>query len=237
MNPLYLSMFTQGTSDIEVCQYKILAGMQDVAKDFHHNKLYPNLGDLIELTSVLETIQANSEQYQSMLPRKLTGVDFEKKTLTFDAVPGDTQAVEKMFELVRWALPSLKILTEEGVAMFDFVTQNMHIEVVGIIPLYKDEGYAMIPDLKSDLYRIIRYELTLFTAESENYRALKTLEVESRAVGLVHEAPENVKMELVKKHSDLPNPATFLIETDLDFPFDETVFPVAKRKLMKHLIS
>lgn len=237
MNTLYLSMFTQGTSDIETCQYNILAGMRDVANDFHHNKLYPNLGELVELTSVLETILANSEQYRSMLPRKLTGVDFEKKTLTFDAVPGDAQAVEKMFELVSWALPSLKTLTEEGVAMFDFVSQNMNIAVVGIIPLYRDEGYAMIPDLKSDLYRIIRYELTLFTSESENYRALKTFEIDARAVGLVHEAPETVKLDLVAKHRDLPNPATWLIETDLDFPFDETVFPVAKRKLMKHLIS
>jgi hypothetical protein len=237
MNTLYLSMFTQGTSDIESSQYNILAGIRNVANEFHHNRLYPSLAELVELTSVLETIQANREQYKTMLPRKLTGVDFENKTLTFDAVPGDAEAVERMFELVRWALPSLKELTEEGVAMFDFVSQNMNIEVVGIIPLYRDEGYAMIPDLKSDLYRIIRYELTLFTSESENYRALKTLEVESRAVGLVIEAPESVKLDLVQKHIDLPNPATFLVETDLDFPFDETVFPVAKRKLMKHLIS
>ena len=35
----------------------------------------------------------------------------------------------------------------------------------------------------------------------------------------------------------MPNPATFLMDTELDFPFDTTILPVAKRKLMRHLIS
>ncbi|MBK7032936.1 MAG: hypothetical protein IPH49_06685 [Ignavibacteria bacterium] len=51
------------------------------------------------------------------------------------------------------------------------------------------------------------------------------------------ERPEDLKLALVEQHQDMPNPATFLMDSDLDFPFDETILPVAKRKLMRRLIS
>lgn len=237
MAALDLEMFTSSAQDIEGSQYKILAAQKVAAKEFHQNRLYPRLGDLIELVSVLETIQANHDQYKSVLPRRLTGVDFEKKTLQFDAVPADEQAVERMFELIAWAMPSLKELTEEGVAMFDFVTQNLNIEVVGIMPIYRDEGYAFIPDPKAKIFHVLRYEMSLYSDDNDRYRAMKTFEVQTRDIDIVHEAPETVKLDLIKEHQDLPNPATYMVQTDLDFPFDETILPVAKRKLMRVLIS
>lgn len=237
MGALELGMFTQGGEDLERAQYRILSGMQRMSRGFRHNKLYPGLGELIELTSVLETIIANRNQHNSVIPRTLTGVDLERKQLTFDAVPADSGSVERMFELVGWALPEMKGLTEEGVAMFDFVSSNMRIDVVGMIPMYRDEGYAFVPDLKGNVFHVLRYELALFTAESEHYRAMKTIEVLTHDIAVVHEAPEDLKHRLIKEHVDLPNPATFIMETDLDFPFEETILPVAKRKLMRHLIS
>lgn len=237
MTALDLEMFTSSAQDVEGTQYKILAATKQAAKEFHHNMLYPRLGDLIELVSVLETIQANRDQYRTVLPRRLTGVDFEKKTLQFDAIPADEQAVERMFELITWALPTLKELTEEGVAMFDFVTQSLSIDVVGIMPIYKDEGYAFIPDPKAQLFHVFRYEMSLYSDDNDKYRAMKTFEVQTRDINIVHEAPETVKLDLIKEHQDLPNPATYIVQTDLDFPFDETILPVAKRKLMRVLIS
>lgn len=237
MGALELGMFTQGGEDLERAQYRILSGMQSMSREFRHNRLYPGLGDLIELTSVLETILANRNQYNNVVPRTLTGVDLDKKQLTFDAVPADGSAVERMFELVGWALPEMKSLTEEGVAMFDFVSSNMSIDVVGMIPMYRDEGYAFVPDLQAHLFHVLRYELALFTAESEHYRAMKTIEVQTHDISSVHEAPEDIKLRLIKEHGDMPNPATFIMDTDLDFPFVETILPVAKRKLMRHLIS
>jgi len=237
MGSLELGMFTQGGDDLERAQYQILSGMQSMSREFRHNKLYPGLGELIELTSVLETIQSNRNQYTNLIPRTLTGVDLDRKQLLFDAVPADSGSVERMFELVAWALPAMKVLTEEGVTMFDFVCSNMRIDVVGMIPMYRDEGYAFVPDLRGNVFHVLRYELALFTAQSENYRAMKTIELQTHDITFVHEAPEDLKHRLIKEHRDLPNPATFIMETDLDFPFSETILPVAKRKLMRHLIS
>ncbi|RPI68354.1 MAG: hypothetical protein EHM43_05160 [Ignavibacteriae bacterium] len=237
MAALDLNMFTTGIHDPEAAQYRILGAMQAAASDLHHNRLYPGLGELVELTSILETINNNRDQYQTVLPKRLSGVDFEKKALKFDAVPADAEAIAKMFELVTWALPRLRALTDEGIAMFDFVLQNLRIDVVGIMPIYRDEGYVFVPDPRQHQYHVIRYEMSIYSDESDKYRAMKTFEIATRDQHDVMSAPEIVKLDLVREHRDLPNPATYLVDTDLDFPFENTILPVAKRKLMKVLIS
>jgi len=46
---------------------------------------------------------------------------------------------------------------------------------------------------------------------------------------------ENLKSELIKNRSDLPNPAVYSIETELSFPVEETLLPIAKRSLVKFI--
>ncbi|MHB1922544.1 MAG: hypothetical protein ACYCOO_09945, partial [Chitinophagaceae bacterium] len=47
----------------------------------------------------------------------------------------------------------------------------------------------------------------------------------------------SMKSSLIKQKRDLPNPAVYGIETDLSFPFDETLLPVAKRILVKYIAN
>ena len=237
MAALDLEMFTNGVHDMEGARYRILAAINSAATQFRKNNLYPGLADAIELVSILDTIKDNREQYTSVLPSKLTGVDFENKALKFDTVKAEPETVDKMFELIEWAMPPLRTLTDEGVAMFDFVNQNLSLDVVGLMPMYKDEGYAFIPDRRDKKFHVLRYELSLYSHDDDSYRAMKTTEVESNELSEIIEPPEDVKLRLVEAYSDLPNPATYLFDTELDFPFEETILPVAKRKLMKELIS
>ncbi len=237
MSSLNLEMFTQGAHDPEQTQLLVMAALQSVTSAFRKNRLYPGLGELIELISALETIRENRNQYRTVMPRKLTGVDFENKTLKFDSSPADPHTIEQLFELVDWAIPLLRSVTDEGVAMFDFVTQNLSVDVVGIMPMYRDEGYALIPDVRANLMHILRYEMSLYMSDGDNYRALKTVELEPRKLSSVRSGPEDIKISLVRAHKEMPNPATYYMATDLDFPFEATILPVAKRKLMKVLIS
>lgn len=237
MHSLTLDLFTQSGTDLEAAQYRILAALTGMERSFHHNSLYPGLADLLELNAILETIRRNSDSLTRSGARTLTGVDLDKRSLIFDAVPADQAAVERTLELVTWAMPTIKRLSDEGLAMFDFVSQSMRVDEVGIVPLYRDEGYIVVPDHLGKVVHVFRYELSLFTADDEPYRAMKTVEVDTRPVAGVVPAPESIKMDLVATYKDLPNPATFLLDAELDFPFDATILPVAKRKLMRHLIS
>jgi hypothetical protein len=95
----------------------------------------------------------------------------------------------------------------------------------------------MITDNIAFELQVHRYECSLFLSGNEKYRALKTEFVKSEKQEIIHRTPESIKHELIKERQDLPNPATYICITDLDFPFTETIFPVAKRKLMSLIAS
>ena len=46
---------------------------------------------------------------------------------------------------------------------------------------------------------------------------------------------EQLKLRLMRKYTDLPNPATYLVLSKFKFPFAHTLMPVAKRLLVKQL--
>ncbi len=46
---------------------------------------------------------------------------------------------------------------------------------------------------------------------------------------------ESNKSELIRYHKKLPNSATYVIESDLLIPIDETFLPLAKRTFMKYV--
>ena len=45
----------------------------------------------------------------------------------------------------------------------------------------------------------------------------------------------NIKAQLIKNRSDLPNPAVYAVETDLSIPMEETLLPIAKRSLVRYI--
>jgi hypothetical protein len=46
---------------------------------------------------------------------------------------------------------------------------------------------------------------------------------------------EQVRLMLVHKNKDLVNPATYLINSRHTFPLEETMLPIAKRLLVRHV--
>ena len=82
---------------------------------------------------------------------------------------------------------------------------------------------------------ILQYSLSVITRADERYRKLKTAHVRTFPQRTVLPSPQSIKLQLVAENRDLPNPATYFFSTDLDFPYEETMLPIAKRKLMLHL--
>lgn len=46
---------------------------------------------------------------------------------------------------------------------------------------------------------------------------------------------KNIKSDLLRYNKNLPNPATYVIESELTLPFEDTLLPLAKRTLVKYL--
>jgi hypothetical protein len=232
METLKLENFIFGDEDLELNQYKVLGGLKGYRSEFNRKKIYPALSDLINLASSLEDILKNKNRMKDEFPKQIAGYDIENKKVVFENEENAPAKIEILFDLIQWALPLIKSTIEEAIVLYDFVEKNIEVGNVGLLPIYKNEGYFIVPNNRNSMLEIYRFECSLFTKDTEKFRTLKTILVEEVSNNFEGKTPEIIKLDLINKFKDLPNPATFFCETDLDFPFTETIFPVAKRKLM-----
>lgn len=237
MKTFGLPTFTEPVDDMEKRQYTILAALQSRREEFAHTRLYPTLSDLIDLKETLQQLVDQKDQVAANLPRLLKDVNWDKKELVYENIHAEPPNIERMFELIEWALPHLGKVLDEGKVLYDFVEENIALEGVGIMPVYTDEGYFFVPEHRQHILHVMHYEMSLFTSEGNHYRAMRTNEIEQLRDNTIHRSPEDIKINLIHEHRELPNPATFVCETDLDFPYVETMLPVVKRKLMTQLAS
>ena len=237
MERISIESFFTSETDLEMNQYRILGGIREVCSNFDKKKIYPSLAMLIELKRSIDKIKDERNNLDEKFPKQLKGFDIKTQKVIYESSLNinHNDNIEVIFALIDWALPYISDAIDEGIVLFDFVEKNIALKQVGVLPIYKEEGYFMVTDNTAFELQVHRYECTLFSSGKENYRALKTEFVKSERQVIIKRSPESIKHELIKERKDLPNPATFLFDSDLDFPFAETIFPVVKRKLISHI--
>lgn len=234
---LDLDLFTYDHSDFESSQYKVLAALKDISEDFKENKIYPHLSHLIELHKTLTEILNRLGDLRDQFPKRIKKLDFVNKKIEHEVVFVDGADLSQIEDLIEWALPHIKEKIEEGRAIYEFVDEEIKLEEVGIVPGYTDEGYFFVPDNEVSKLMLFQYEVTVFESSQDNYRSLKTGLLKALEQGMVRLSPNAIKLDLISKNKKLPNPATFAFDTDLYFPFKETIFPITKRKLLRQLYN
>lgn len=236
MEALNLNTFIKAAVDAELSKYKVLAILNKYSEALHKNKLYPALGELISIKNELELLVEQMSLFDAEFVLNLNYADFTEELPLTNPVEYDEDSLRRVTDFINWALPQINSSIDEGKAIFDFVDEHIELHEVGIMPIYKNEGYFFIPDLRHDLMKIYRFEMSLFSTEDNPLRTLK-----SKLVDLISlqapetDSPYELKHMLVKKFKDLPNPSCYHFETCIDFPFVETILPVAKRKLVRAL--
>lgn len=238
MEALNISTFIKAADDVELSKYKVLAILNRYVSALHKNKVYPALAELISVRNEIELMLEQMSLFDTELVINLNFSDFNEFENYDEPFEYDEDDLQKVYEFMSWALPEIDKAIEEGKILFDFVDENIQLEEVGVMPLYKNEGYFMIPDKKHDLMKIYKFEMSLFSTPDNPLRTLK-----SKLVDLISlkapetQSPYELKNHILRRFTDLPNPATFYFDTDLDFPFVETILPTAKRKLVRYLAS
>jgi hypothetical protein len=98
------------------------------------------------------------------------------------------------------------------------------------------EGYLFVTQPPEKETNVYRYQVSIFEQSHEQLRSLNTEFIE-RIPTTITNTYENIKLELVRRYREMPNPATYLILSKMKFPFTETLMPVAKRLFVKHISS
>lgn len=237
MENLSVDLFIKTQSDFEKRQYEILAGLQKISGHFQHNCIYPYLNELIELYRTLGDINNRLKDLREKFPKRIKKIDFVNKKIEQEVIFVAGSDLNKVEELIEWALPHIKTKIDEGKTIYEFVNESIELEEVGIIPNYIDEGYFFVPNNASSDLLLFQYEISIFRSPDDKYRSLKTQLLKTLKLGVAHLSPNALKLNLINEYKKLPNPATYSFQTELQFPFNETIFPVAKRQLMRQLVN
>ncbi|MEM0941291.1 MAG: hypothetical protein AAF600_13380 [Bacteroidota bacterium] len=236
METLKHDWLTEGLIDYEYKKYILLAYLKDVKKRFNQSELYPFMADLVFHYRNLLKVKESKKILFENFPQSLSKADFEKLQLTYKKIIDDDDVMNQIEEILFFALPKIKETMEEGKELYEFVEENISMEPVGVSPIYEDEGYLLINLDTSNKVSVYRYQMTFFEHAEEKFRSMATqfLMCEIKKINRTY---ENLKMELTKQFTELPNPATYVAETKLKFPLEQTVLPVAKRMLVRRLSS
>lgn len=233
---LSLDLFTSVQDDVEKRQYLILGDLKKISEEFQFYKIYPHLSYLIELRRVLKDVISRLFDLRSKFPKKISKIDWVNRTIEHEVIFTSGTDITAVEDLIEWALPHIENVIEEGIAIHEFVESELTVEQVGILPNYRDEGYLFVPDNQKKSLNLFRFEVSIFQSKDDQYRALKTRFLKHLEQDRIKLSPGSIKLDLIREESELPNPATYAFNTDLDFPFETTIFPVAKRRLM-HILN
>ncbi|MFN6342313.1 MAG: hypothetical protein ACK4Y6_07935 [Bacteroidota bacterium] len=234
MKSLNPNWFYQDLPDFEYKKYVLLAYLNNVHKQFNETRLYPGLADLVMHYRTLIEFRKNHEQFYSSFPDTLERIDLTDFTRAFSKAVEDDMLMKHIEEVVNYAIPAIRKHLDEGKEIYEFMEKEIAMYPVGILPLYKMEGYMFIRDGDSTEIKVYEYGIKFFQHEHSSYRAVNTEYVTSYRRSMVNTS-ENIKIELIRTRKKLPNPAAFSVETNYEYPLQETIIPIAKRLLMQYV--
>ncbi|HTM91492.1 MAG TPA: hypothetical protein VL095_03675 [Flavisolibacter sp.] len=234
MKQLSQTWFAEGYIDFELKKYTLLAYLQQINQNFNENKLYPQLSDLIFHYNNIVAFRENKKYLQEHFPKKLTGVQIEKLQVLYEQMIADDELMQELEAIINYSASEMKTTISNGTEIYEFVEDNLTITPIGIVPLDIQEGYFFLSAGNTRSTHVYQYRLSFFEKHDEKFRSIKTnyLEIMHRSIVNTY---ESLKAALIKNRSDLPNPAVYSIETDLRFPVEETLLPIAKRSLVKFI--
>lgn len=226
--------FMEGYIDFELQKYKLMAYLQDINKLFKETRLYPHLGDIVFHYNNLVAFRDNKQFIQDQFPKRLDGVDMQKLELTYEKILGDDSLMQELEQITRYAEHEMKNTIESGTEIYELVEKQLRIEPVGILPLYKNEGYMLLRYGNIAEVRAYAYTTTIFEHKEARYRGIKILYIDTWPKNIAN-TYEQIKRDIIRTVRTLPNPAVYSIEYPLQIPLDETLLPIAKRMLVKYL--
>jgi hypothetical protein len=234
MTELNKNWITEGLIDFEYKKYVLLGYLQNVESSFKEKKLYPYLSDLLFHYNNLLEIKQNKKILHENFPKLISKADFEKLQLVYEEIVNDDKIMQEIEDILSYSIPMFKEHLITGKGIYDEMEQNMSISPVGVSPLYFDNGYLLIYLQNQKETKVYEYQITIFENAEEKFRGVHTHYMETISKSLMNTF-ESIKFQLIKKYKKLPNPATFLVAANVDCPFNETLLPIAKRLLVKHI--
>lgn len=238
MTTFDLKKLTSCGSDWEANQYKLLIKVREWLSNFNKNRLFPSIEDAIQLNLALEDLLRENIESKLWFDNEIRGQNGNEKIVVFEKAHQVGNQLDKLLDFIDWSLQLNRPVLEEGRIIKDFVEDNLFLtKVTNFEKNYHGKGYFCLPDNKRGLLNIYLYEIIWDWSNDELYQQINSLLVRSIPQNTIQCSTEELVTEFIQTSQDLHEPVAYMFETDLDFPYDETMFPIAEEALLKHLAS
>jgi hypothetical protein len=234
MEKLSEDWLTKGLIDFEYKKYVLLAYLKTVKQSFGRVELYPFMADLVFHYRNLMAVKENKTLIKESFPKEISLEEFNKLQLSYRKLVEDDAIMSELESIIEFSIANIKNSLEEGSVIYEYVQSQCEISPIGLTPLYANEGYLFVTQAPEKETSVYRYQVSIFEGSQEQLRSLNTQFVERVEKNMMN-TYERIKLDLVRKFKDLPNPAAYLILSKMKFPFNATLMPVAKRLFVKHI--
>lgn len=213
--------------DEELVRYQLLAYLQRVEHRYSERKLYPHLDDLQARRESVMSMRRQKEELENAMMRDIIGWELSTGR-PIRSAPEDAGHVRTLEQVIDMALPRIDRVLQRGSELRQEIMHRIQLEPVGLLPLRTSEGYLLLR--QGPTARVYAYQLGLYNGgdQSEASRQMRTVFVSDYAISWTY-SYEQVKADLLRQRSMLPNPAMFAFSTELMLPPIETFLPLAKQ--------
>ncbi|MCW8959942.1 MAG: hypothetical protein OQK29_00170 [Ignavibacteriaceae bacterium] len=236
MTTLDLKKLTSCGSDWESNQYKILIKVKEWLSDFHKNRLFPAIEESVQFNLSLEDILRENIECKLWFDNEIRARKINERIMVYEKAHQIGNQLDKLLNFIDWSLKLNKPVLEEGRIIKNFVEDNLLIKRISTVEKnYHGKGYFTLPDNKNELLNIYLYEIIWDWSQENLYQRIVSVKVRSIHQKMIKSSVEDLMRDFIAHSQVLHEPVIFVFETDLDFPYKETIFPIAEEKLLKHL--
>ena len=235
---LDVKKLTSCGSDWETNQYTILNKVKEWSNNLHRNRLFPTIEESIQLNLALEDILRDNIESKLWFDNEIRSRKINERFIVYEKAHQIGNQLDKLFNFIDWALELNKQVLEEGRVIKNFVDENLYVKRISTIERnYNGKGYFTLPNNQNQFLNIYLYEIILDWSEDNLYQRMSSNLVRSIPYYLIEKSIEEIVIDFINSSKTLYEPVVYVFQTDLDFPFKETMFPIAEEKLLKHLSS
>lgn len=235
MGTLSENWLTEDLMDFEYKKYIVLAYLQSVQAHFNEQKLYPDFAELISHYKNMILLKNNTVNLENKFKKNLTGIDFKTMKLQYSSA-FDDETIQELKQIIEFCEPLFESELGKGKTIFDFAEQHIYSDHIGILPIYKTEGYFILQPYESKQVSVYTYTFSKINLLQQEVYGLNSSYYSSYTLSLAKPV-DKLKLDIIDSNPQFPNPAVYLFKAKAELPTNETFLPIAKRLLYKQLAA
>jgi hypothetical protein len=222
-------------SDWETNQYLLLRKIKDWQKQLSENIVYPVLEEARLVKDKLDDLLIENINSKSWLEKEVRGILIEDHIIVQDKAKHISSELDKLINYVEWAIENVEYIIREATIIFNFIKSDLKIYRLTNEDKYRGKGYFVITDNKKEVVKIFLYEMLINWTDEHPTESIEFTLLRSIPGILLDCSMESLMEQFIQHSQKMYKPMVYVCETDLDFPFNETMLPAVKERLLKEI--